>query len=773
MIASRKTSPSSFSHLWRWFLRVNLGLALTWLLLNLGLSWQWIGQPFAGFLHQNRVVTENSLPGWETRESTTRPIKLAEDDVIVSVNGKTVFSSAELIRYVRRQPVGQMVHYLLQSPARKMVRVTLAVVRFTGQDFLQLVVIPTFFALLGLIAAGVASYARPDSHQVRIFSLLSVALVYALVSLPDFAVGWLFYVTFFGALIGKIALPPLLLHFLLVFPYPRRALKNWPALLPLIYLPLLPTLLYTPTLLDRPEFTGYFTQFINGYTFLYAMAWVGLLLEATLRAENPLTCRQAGALLAGLVLPAFLAVSLNLLFDYSINRQLIGETVERYGLVGLPIAVTMAAIHYQLFDLNRRQSLRNFYLGAIGAALVSYVLLLAFINATVVHLDFIRPGDINIILLTVPAFFLLRPLYEAIRRRVKQHLYGSVEGFRVALRTFQGELLKVKSRHDLENLVSCNIPADFRLRSAEMTLGGRPNSPYSLRLPLAVNQVSLGTLFLGSKTNGELFTEQEQKILAELQQQISLALWSLELDEAIRTTEELTRLKSKFVANVTHELRTPLNSIINHIGFVVDGDAGPLNPEQQGYLNQALFGAEHLLQIINNILDISKIEAGQMALRIDPVDLTDLITETVPSVQQALKYKAVQFITDLSPSLPKVEGDRLRLRQIILNLLSNAAKFTEVGNIRLTAYSENGRVIIRVADTGQGIAETKLPTIFQQFTREGLTDQAEHRGAGLSLPITKFLTELHGGHIQVESYLGHGTTFTVMLPVKHGEEVLK
>jgi signal transduction histidine kinase len=276
----------------------------------------------------------------------------------------------------------------------------------------------------------------------------------------------------------------------------------------------------------------------------------------------------------------------------------------------------------------------------------------------------------------------------------------------------------------------------------------------------------LGTLFLGAKISGEEFTGGERAIVGELQKQLSLALWVLELDQAIRTTEELTRLKSKFLANVTHELRAPLNAVINYIGFVVDGDTGPLNPEQIGYLNQALQGAEKLLGLINNILDMSKIEAGQMTLQLHPVNLAELIAETVAAIEGTLHGKPVQMVTELAPTLPNLLGDRLRLRQIILNLLSNAAKFTPAGMVGLKAYPDNGNVVIQVADTGQGIKEEILPTIFRQFTNERLMDRDEYGGSGLSLSITKSLVELHGGGIQVESWLGRGTIFTITLPVK-------
>ncbi|HXW00979.1 MAG TPA: HAMP domain-containing sensor histidine kinase, partial [Anaerolineae bacterium] len=626
--------------------------------------------------------------------------------------------------------------------------------------------IPAFFAQLGLITAAVAVYGQAESVQALLFGLFSVALVYALVSLPDFTVGWLFPLTFFGALVGKLVMPPLLLHFLLVFPRPRQVLKDWPALLPLIYLPILPTLIYLPTFINRPEVNGSFNQIINGYTAIYAVVGLGLLLEATIRTKTAPTRPQAGVLLAGLVLPSILAVSLNLFLDDPTNRKLIFETLERYGLIGLPIAAVVATVRYQLFDLKRSQRLHRLYLRAIGATLAAYFFIIAFINVTTINLEFIRFEDFNIILLTAVPFFLLRPIYRQIRQRLQQRFYGNIENFRIGLRLFQQELIKVKSRHDVEALVGWNIPADFRLRHAELSSRGRPSSSYALQLPLSANNVSLGTLFFGAKISGEEFTRGERAILGELQKQLSLALWVLELDQAIRTTEELTRLKSKFLANVTHELRAPLNAVINYIGFVVDGDTGPLNPEQMGYLNQALQGAEKLLGLINNILDMSKIEAGQMTLQLYPVNLAELIAETISTVEATLHGKPVQMVRDLAPTLPDLLGDRLRLRQIILNLLSNAAKFTPAGMVGLKVYPNNGNVVIQVADTGQGIKEEILPTIFHQFTTEGLMDRDAYGGSGLSLSITKSLVELHGGHIQVESWVGRGTIFTVTLPVK-------
>ena len=249
-------------------------------------------------------------------------------------------------------------------------------------------------------------------------------------------------------------------------------------------------------------------------------------------------------------------------------------------------------------------------------------------------------------------------------------------------------------------------------------------------------------------------------------------MWSLELDTAIQTIEQLTRLKSRFLTNVTHELRTPLNGIINYIGFVIDDYIGLLNSEQNDYLHRALEGAEKLEQIINNILDMSKIEAGQMTLNLQPTNVAAVVAKTTPLIEEMIKDKPVRLITDIRPDLPNLYCDQLRLRQIILNMLSNAAKFTEFGSIYLSAYLDNGNVIVQVTDTGAGIDEKILPTIFQQFISTRLTDATRHVGPGLSMPITKSLVELHGGQLDVDSKPDQGTTFTVILPIQREKEVI-
>ena len=546
-------------------------------------------------------------------------------------------------------------------------------------------------------------------------------------------------------------------------------LKDWPFLIPLIYLPVLPALIHIPTLFTYPETTRNFNNIVNVYTAIYGVIGLILLVSVVIQAKDPQIRRQAIVLSLGLAaLPALLLFSL--IWTYaSIDRELIFNVLERYGFLAVPISVAIAVIRYEMFDIQRTYRSHFLYLRATIITLIAYLFLVVLIFPNIVNINQFNLRDPFIILSTVIAFIILRPLYRKTYDWMRQRAYGSIEDFRVGLRLFSQNLLKVKSRHDLENLISWEMASDFRLRSAELVSGDRPSTPYALKFPLAVSNISLGTLFLGAKISGKDFTDQELEIIAELQRQLSLALWSLELDEAIQATEQLTRLKSKFLTNVTHELRAPLNGIINYIGFVVDDYLDSLEQEQREHLESALQGAEKLEQIINNILDMSKIEAGQMTLNIQPTNLADIVARTTPIVREMIGDKPVRFITEIKDDLPNLDGDRLRLRQIILNTLSNAAKFTQRGSIHLSARPDNGNIILRVTDTGIGIDEKILPTIFQHFASTGLTDANQNTGPGLSMPITKSLVELHGGRLDVESYPHQGTIFTITLPIKQKE----
>lgn len=762
MLGTLNNNLSNLSgrYLWRIFFLSLIAVTLLFIIANLWVSWQWLNQPFAGFLQQNQVITVSRLPGWPAWEKG-----IETGDIILKVEAQPLptpfFSSLD---YLRHHDPSQTVTYLLQKTDGRELEVELGPVLFTMQDFAQWVFIPTFMALIALTSSGVLGYVMPGRPPVTLFGLLTLATIYATISLPELALTQAtFYINFFAGRIGGILTPPLLLHFLLCYPFTRKKLQTWPFLLPLIYLPVLPSFIHLFVLLDQPEAWPTFEKIRTLYTALYLLSGVGLLSHAVSVGSSPIR-KRAIVLLIGLMLPLtlFLLNGLEILTAFTP----IYEMAERYILWSVPITVALALFRYDFLQKERVSHKHVLFTATLGGLLAICLLLFGWTGPIPIGFKRLQGQDYGFILITVGLFYMGRLAFQRFRHWwASRHLRYSVEDFRVNVRILSRELLKVKSHHELEALISWNLATDFSLQSAEISTRNMPSSPYALRLPLKVNNVSLGTLFLGSKINGEPFSKQEQNIFGEAQKQISLTLLSLELGEVIQSTEKLTRLKSKFLTNVTHELRTPLNGIINYIGFALD-DAEHLNVEQKSYLHQAVQGAERLLELINNILDMSKIEAGQMTLLKHPVNLGELVGEMIPVVTELTGDKPIKVITQVSPTLPLIQADRMRVRQILLNMLSNAVKFTRSGEIRLDIYPGNGHVIIKVTDTGPGIDETLLPTIFQQFTTNALTDKRESFGPGLGLPITKSLVELHQGKINVNSQVNVGTTFTVQLPVQ-------
>jgi signal transduction histidine kinase len=241
------------------------------------------------------------------------------------------------------------------------------------------------------------------------------------------------------------------------------------------------------------------------------------------------------------------------------------------------------------------------------------------------------------------------------------------------------------------------------------------------------------------------------------------------LTEAREAAEKTGQLKVNFLTNLSHQLRTPLNTVINSTGLVADGALGETNETQAEYLQRAVQGSEHLLKLLNDILDITRIETGQLALHPESVDLQEVIAETLPLVRGLLQNKPVEIKTDLVTDLPTLTADRLRIRQILLNLLANAIKFTQSGYVWVRVRSDDQLVYVSVEDSGIGIPPEKLPLVFEDYQQvSGHSDiQFERRrqlGTGLGLSITKALVELHSGRISVESEPGRGTTFTFTLP---------
>lgn len=227
--------------------------------------------------------------------------------------------------------------------------------------------------------------------------------------------------------------------------------------------------------------------------------------------------------------------------------------------------------------------------------------------------------------------------------------------------------------------------------------------------------------------------------------------------------ESADRIKSAFLANMSHELRTPLNSIIGFSGILLQERAGPLNNEQKKQLGMVRDSSAHLLHLISDVLDISKIEADQLILRREPVDLAASAAKVIALIQPLAGKKSLRLVFDAAPDLGRIHSDPRRMEQILINLLNNAVKFTDAGQIILCGRREGERVRFTVRDTGIGIRPEDLPLLFQPFRQLDTGLARQHEGTGLGLAICKRLAERLGGDLTVSSVPGEGSAFTLTL----------
>jgi len=298
-----------------------------------------------------------------------------------------------------------------------------------------------------------------------------------------------------------------------------------------------------------------------------------------------------------------------------------------------------------------------------------------------------------------------------------------------------------------------------------------PNLPHTASeavFPMLVGKHLVGTLSLQSKEK-DFFGEDEIQIFVTLAEQIAIAVRNAGLyGIQTRMADELRRsdlMKDQFLSSVSHELRTPLNAIINFVEMVALGLVGPVTEEQKELLDNSLESSTHLLQLINDILDISKIQAGKLTLYVEhDVDLYDAIKTVIEIVLPMYKDKQVQLVQDIDDNLHLISGDKRRIRQILLNLLSNAIKFTDKGTVTLSVKLEYPRVMFAVIDTGIGISPEAQSVIFEPFVQS--TDGIKlEQGTGLGLTISRSLVQAHGGELWMESQPGEGSAFYFSLPI--------
>jgi signal transduction histidine kinase len=238
-----------------------------------------------------------------------------------------------------------------------------------------------------------------------------------------------------------------------------------------------------------------------------------------------------------------------------------------------------------------------------------------------------------------------------------------------------------------------------------------------------------------------------------------------ELRRLYTELESASQHKSEFLANMSHELRTPLNAILGFSQVLRDEMVGSVNEKQAEYLDDIISSGQHLLSLINDVLDLSKVEAGQIELDVHPFSLREALERGVVMVRERATEDGVQVAFEADPEIDVIDGDERRIKQVIFNLLSNAVKFTPAGGeVDVSAFRGNGEVRVSVADTGPGIAPEDRERIFEEFqqTESGIE---QHEGTGLGLALSKRFVELHGGRIWVESEVGRGSIFSFTLPL--------
>jgi signal transduction histidine kinase len=288
---------------------------------------------------------------------------------------------------------------------------------------------------------------------------------------------------------------------------------------------------------------------------------------------------------------------------------------------------------------------------------------------------------------------------------------------------------------------------------------------HDLRLAVGLCLLACATaLIMIARARGE--AARLRAHVAELEAaQGALTQTATNLTAALDAASEASRAKSAFLASMSHELRTPLNAVIGFSDVMHAELFGALNPRYKAYAADIRQSGTHLLALINDVLDLSRLEARQAVLQEENFDVAELTGEVLRMMHPQAVKAGLALLADVAPGLPLVRGDRRRIKQILINLTANAIKFTpDGGQVRLAAHRTAGALALSVSDTGIGIAQEDIPRAMERFGQVGSSLARKHEGTGLGLPLSRQLAELHGGQLILDSAPGVGTTVTVTLP---------
>lgn len=348
--------------------------------------------------------------------------------------------------------------------------------------------------------------------------------------------------------------------------------------------------------------------------------------------------------------------------------------------------------------------------------------------------------------------------------RVDQHLNSILRLWLLVIATF----LAVGASMTYTLVRRLMVPLDGLIEQARQIAAGGLDQ--KIRIAYRDELGRLADLFnnIASGFKEAIVQQQEQVTmrLRLMERTQEVEAMNAQLRQANERIKEADRLKSEFLANMSHELRTPLNSIMGFAKVILKGIDGPITEAQERDLTTIYSSGSHLLALINDILDLSKIESGRMDLVMEQVNLGEMIHGVISTAKALVKDKPIHLVQEVPPDLPPIIADRTRIRQCLLNLISNAAKFTEKGSITIRASREDGAVLMTVKDTGIGIRPEDQGKIFHEFVQLDSSSTRKEGGTGLGLAITKKCVEMHGGTIWVESAAGQGSAFTLRLPVE-------
>ena len=290
-----------------------------------------------------------------------------------------------------------------------------------------------------------------------------------------------------------------------------------------------------------------------------------------------------------------------------------------------------------------------------------------------------------------------------------------------------------------------------------------------LAVPLLREERIIGAFMVRRRQPGS-FDQAVIELMQSFASQSALAIQNArlfqEIEEKSRQLEVASQHKSQFLANMSHELRTPLNAVLGYAELMQDGLYGELAPETKEVLVRIQANGNHLLGLINDVLDLSKIEAGQLALSIDDYSVANVVQTVVSATESLAAAKNLPLKVEISDDLPIGQGDERRITQVLLNLVGNAIKFTDAGEVRIAVTKVNGVFAVAIADTGPGIPDAEQGRIFQEFHQVDSSVTKKKGGTGLGLAIAKRIVELHGGRLWVEFELGKGSTFHLELPIR-------